>query len=113
MALKSNDPRDTRHWRAFRLKVLSRDGYVCYYCQGHATSVDHIIPVSSNPDLALTMENCVSACKPCNSAKGNRSQAVFLGRTFTPPVFSEVLSPTRTTSGLIGPFEGQCEPLWS
>jgi 5-methylcytosine-specific restriction endonuclease McrA len=89
-----NDPRDSRRWRAFRLTILARDNYTCAYCQGDATTVDHVLSIKHAPDQAFNPENCVSACQPCNSAKGSRSQAAFLGKRFTPPVFRSNPSPT-------------------
>ena len=76
-----NDPRDSRQWRALRKTILERDGYTCYYCGQAADTVDHIMPVSQHPDMAMSVENCVSACKTCNSRKGSRSQSVFLAQT--------------------------------
>ena len=82
-----NDPRDSRRWRAFRLTILARDNYICRYCSKDATTVDHVLSIKDAPDQAFNPENCVSACQPCNSAKGSRSMGVFLGKSFTPPVF--------------------------
>jgi hypothetical protein len=56
-------------WQKLRARVL-RASNVCFYCGARATEVDHLIPISkggrSEPG------NCVSACKPCNSAKRDR-----------------------------------------
>ena len=93
-----NDPRDSRRWRAFRLTILARDNYICRYCNGDATTVDHVLSIKNAPDQAFNPENCVSACQPCNSAKGSRSEGVFLGKRFTPPVFlNSSLPETRVT----------------
>jgi 5-methylcytosine-specific restriction endonuclease McrA len=83
------DPRDSKKWRALRLIILARDGYTCHYCGLPANTVDHVVPVKSNPDLAMNLENCVAACRSCNSAKGSRSEGSFLHRGFTPPVFPD------------------------
>jgi 5-methylcytosine-specific restriction endonuclease McrA len=101
---RGKDPRDSRKWRAFRLTVLARDNYTCGYCGGDATSVDHIMPIKDHPDSAFSLDNCISACKACNSAKGSRSQGSFLARQFTPPVFSVLLSPTQSEPMLDSPF---------
>lgn len=106
-----NDPRDSRRWRAFRLTILSRDNYQCRYCLGDATTVDHVLSIKDAPDQAFNPENCVSACQPCNSAKGSRSQAVFLGKRFTPPVFSNCLSPTQSEPVLDSPFKTRPNPI--
>jgi 5-methylcytosine-specific restriction endonuclease McrA len=101
---KRGDPRLTRDYKAFRLKVLQRDQWSCFYCQQPATTVDHIIPISKAPDLVVSYENAVSSCQSCNSSKGSRNQAAFLGRKATPPVFSTFLSPTRSEIHQDSPF---------
>jgi hypothetical protein len=54
-------------------KVLSRDGRVCCYCGGRATTVDHIVPQSRGGKN--TWLNTVAACNGCNQAKANRTPA--------------------------------------
>ena len=98
------DPRDSRKWRALRLRILARDGHVCGYCGQDATTVDHILPIRKHPDQAMNPENLISACRDCNSKKGSRSQGVFLAQTFTPPVFSSSFSPKMTETVHIGPM---------
>ncbi len=106
-----NDPRDSRTWRAFRLTILARDNYICAYCQGDANTVDHVVPIIDSPDLAFNPENCVSACAKCNSAKGSRNQASFLGRRFTPLVFRDSISPTESKTMSDSPFKNRPEPI--
>ena len=101
---KSKDPRDSRAWRAMRLQVLARDGYTCYYCGQTADTVDHVLSIKDHPDQAMSLDNCVSACKSCNSRKGSRSQGVFLAQQFTPPVFRDNFSPMRSKSHPDSPF---------
>lgn len=104
------DPRDSRQWRALRLRILARDGHTCAYCGQAATTVDHILPVRKHPDQAMNPENLISACTKCNSAKGSRSQGVFLARQFTPPVFSGILSPTQSEQAQDSPFKTRPNP---
>jgi hypothetical protein len=59
-------------------KELDR-GRVCVYCGARKTlSIDHVVPLSragTDPRvLALldSVDNCVCACKTCNSSKGDR-----------------------------------------
>jgi hypothetical protein len=54
-------------------------GMVCVYCGAtHSLSTDHIIPISRagvDPRIVAlldTADNCVCACKKCNSSKGNK-----------------------------------------
>jgi 5-methylcytosine-specific restriction endonuclease McrA len=98
------DPRDSRQWRALRKQILARDGYVCSYCGQDADTVDHVLSIKSHPDQAMNPENLKSACKKCNSMKGSRSEGVFLGRLFTPPVFPSFLSPTQSVLHQDSPF---------
>jgi 5-methylcytosine-specific restriction endonuclease McrA len=111
MALRHKDPRDSRKWRALRKTILARDSYACGYCGQDATTVDHILPIKNHPDQAMNPENLISACAKCNSAKGSRSQGVFLARQFTPPVFSSNISPMRSDPMLDSPFTARPIPI--
>jgi hypothetical protein len=56
--------------KRLRLEVLERDGYVCQYCGGYATTADHLIPLKAG---GLTVpENLVAACARCNFSKQDR-----------------------------------------
>jgi hypothetical protein len=86
MPTRKGDIRGTAKWKRVRLEVLARDNYCCYYCGGPATSVDHIQPVAkSDGENVYDPSYLVSACKPCNSSKGSRSQSFFLASISTPP----------------------------
>ncbi len=57
-----------------RRTVFMRDEFTCQYCgrqpgRAHLT-LDHIMPRSRGG--ALTWENVVAACSPCNQRKGSR-----------------------------------------
>jgi 5-methylcytosine-specific restriction endonuclease McrA len=41
-----------------------RDGWVCQYCRGHATVIDHVIEYLDGPDN--TDGNLVASCVTCN-----------------------------------------------
>jgi 5-methylcytosine-specific restriction endonuclease McrA len=77
-----HDPRVTRDWKRIRLAVLARDGYTCAYCGQDASTVDHVRSIKAGGD-PMDMDNCVAACRRCNSSKGSRSQAVFLAANST------------------------------
>lgn len=54
-----------------RWQVYKRDSYTCQYC-GHddrPLTVDHKLAQQLGGET--TLENLVSACRPCNKAKGN------------------------------------------
>ena len=106
MASKKGDPRLSRKYKEVRLKALARDGYVCFYCgaEDKDMTIDHIIPVSKAPELAISIENMITACKPCNSKKGKRSQGVFLEQMRTPLDFPARPSPTRSEVVRDSPF---------
>jgi 5-methylcytosine-specific restriction endonuclease McrA len=97
------DPRDQRKYKAQRLKVLNAGGWSCHYCGQDADTVDHVIPIVKGGD-PMSIENMVPACKRCNSAKGARSEGVFLFDRGHPPVFSAFLSPTRSKIHEDSPF---------
>jgi len=115
MATKKGDPRLSHKYKAARLRVLARDGYVCAYCGHEGTkenglTIDHIIPVSKAPDLAIDESNMRIACKSCNSKKGKRSEGVFLEEMRTPLDFPRYLSPTRSESVQDSPFSTHIKP---
>jgi 5-methylcytosine-specific restriction endonuclease McrA len=96
----------SKKWKDIRLKVLARDGRVCYICQGEATQVDHVIPRTKMGDM-WDMENLAAICAKCNVRKGNKHLGVFLGRASTPPVFSESSLPETTVTQPLSPFSSQ------
>lgn len=58
-----------------RRTVMARDHYTCQYCgaqPGRADlTIDHVIPRSQGGET--TWDNVVTACRPCNQRKGNRT----------------------------------------
>jgi 5-methylcytosine-specific restriction endonuclease McrA len=58
-----------------RKNLFRRDGFRCQYCGGKEAelTLDHVIPKSRGGEESW--ENLVTACKPCNSKKGNRTPA--------------------------------------
>lgn len=106
---KRGDPRLTKAYKAFRLQILARDGYTCYYCgaENKDMTLDHVIPISEAPELVVSHENAVTACKPCNSKKGSRSQGVFLASISTPYASPSYLSPQKSTIHEDSPFQSR------
>jgi 5-methylcytosine-specific restriction endonuclease McrA len=106
MSTKRGDPRLSKKYKEVRLRKLAMDGWVCFYCgyEGKDMTIDHVIPVSKAPELAIDINNMVSACKPCNSKKNKKSQGVFLESMRTPLVFPSRLSPTRSKIHQDSPF---------
>ena len=61
-------------WRSTRDKVIRDQGRVCAECGRQIrrktdVTVDHILPRSKRPDLALESRNLRVLCRSCNSAK--------------------------------------------
>lgn len=56
-------------------RLFARDRHVCAYCGGHFIeadlTVEHIVPVSRGGQHVWT--NVVTACRSCNTRKGNRT----------------------------------------
>jgi len=59
-------------WKEIRVRIFSRDNYVCRYCQRVVPrpECDHVVPVSrgGGHDDA----NLVTACQPCNRSKSSK-----------------------------------------
>ena len=59
-------------------QILKRDAYTCHYCgkmDGDAT-IDHLIPVTRGGSSKDS--NLITACKGCNSDKGNKTHNEYL-----------------------------------
>lgn len=58
-----------------RINVYTRDGFRCQYCRQKfsmsALSYDHVVPRSAGGKTSWT--NIVTACKPCNGRKDNKT----------------------------------------
>jgi hypothetical protein len=52
--------------------VLKRDNFTCGYCLKHATTIDHITPVSRN-GARRDWLNTVASCTRCNAKKADRT----------------------------------------
>jgi 5-methylcytosine-specific restriction enzyme A len=60
-------------WRRVRALVLANDRQ-CHWSGARGPTVDHVIPISQDPSLRLSLENLVPACRPCDSARTSRSR---------------------------------------
>lgn len=97
----------TQKWKDLRLRVLSRDGKICWICQGEATQVDHIVPRVKGGDM-WDMDNLAAVCAKCNQRKGDR---VFLEGQSTPPAFSGSSLPETVITQPLSPFSKPLEAL--
>jgi len=83
--------------------VMVRDGFKCVYCgtEGVRFTIDHVFPKSKGG--ISSFENCVTACKPCNNDKGDRScsEAKMYPKTkLITPTISEFLRMKIKTLGI-------------
>lgn len=63
--------------------VLRRDRYVCAFCSGKATTIDHVLPRSRGGKNEW--KNTVAACSPCNNKKRDRTpEEAKMPMRFTP-----------------------------
>ena len=67
----TNKALGSKKWKDLRLRVLARDGRICYVCGGEATQVDHITPRVKGGDM-WDMDNLAAICARCNQRKGDR-----------------------------------------
>ena len=64
-------------WKMLRSTVIEEEGKTCGNCSRRImrevdVTVDHILPRSRHPELALDRSNLTVLCRSCNSAKGDR-----------------------------------------
>jgi 5-methylcytosine-specific restriction endonuclease McrA len=72
LCFRSSDAR-----RMFREGIKARDGHKCVYCgSSENLTIDHVRPKSKGG--TDTADNCVTACRPCNQAKGSMHVDVFM-----------------------------------
>lgn len=72
VVLRSSDAK--RMWRE---SIFHRDGHCCVYCGSTSNlTIDHVRPRSKGGPT--NTENCVTACRPCNQAKGSLQVDAFL-----------------------------------
>jgi hypothetical protein len=67
--------RPLAHRRIYRY-VQQRDGWICAWCQGPGSTLDHVIPICWGGQT--TPENCVIACRSCNHSRNNALPSTFV-----------------------------------
>ena len=87
-----------------RAGVLRRDGRTCVYCGKRADTIDHVVPRSRGG--THSWENCVAACRPCNSRKADRL-LTELGWTLR----VQPAAPRRGRSGVLT-LTAEPHPTW-
>lgn len=61
--------------RLSKHNIFLRDQFICQYCEQQLPhkkrcTVDHVVPISKGG--RTSWDNCVTACGPCNVAKGDK-----------------------------------------
>ena len=63
----------SKAWRQARALALHRDMYSCRDCGGRATEVHHVRELNpeniDDPAIALGLDNLMSLCRACHSAR--------------------------------------------
>ncbi len=77
-----------------RAGVLRRDGRRCAYCGRRADTIDHVVPRSRGG--VHSWDNCVAACRACNSRKADRLLEEIGWTLATPPK-----PPNRAAGGIL------------
>ena len=64
----------TSQWKDVRKIVFNIFGYSCLCCGSKKNiQVDHVVPRSVSPELALKIKNLQPLCRECNSLKGTET----------------------------------------
>lgn len=87
-----------------RAGVLRRDGRVCAYCGKRADTIDHVMPRSRGG--THSWENCVAACRGCNSRKADRLLSELGWTLRVPP------GPPRRSHGGALALSVEPHPTW-
>lgn len=94
-----------------RSNVFMRDRYTCQYCgqarRSPELTLDHIVPRSLGGETCW--ENIVTACRRCNTKKGNRTTEMagmkLLKRPRTPQFTPSIQASFRSEWGKYIPYE--------
>ena len=77
-----------------RAGILRRDGRRCAYCGKRADTIDHVVPRSRGG--SHDWDNCVAACRACNSRKADRLLSELGWNLAEPPA-----APRRGAAGVM------------
>lgn len=68
-----NRKRNSKKYKQWRKNIFERDGYVCQECGSNSDlHAHHIVPVSEDESKMFDLDNGVTLCGECHSAKHPR-----------------------------------------
>ncbi|TBL77494.1 HNH endonuclease [Paenibacillus thalictri] len=73
--------------KEFRMLILERDKYTCYFCKQYGDTIDHLLPRAKGGHT--TPDNCVCACNLCNQSKADKDLEDFMNDW--PPAKGELM----------------------
>jgi hypothetical protein len=100
------------------IKLLPDYG-ICPYCDhGNVSTIDHVLPKTHYPILAVTPDNLVGCCKDCNKEKGTLAPAIAADAMLHPyfdDVTDELWLTARTIEGSVAAviFRTARQMAWS
>ena len=71
MAKKPN-PYSSAEYKRNRKIILESSQHTCHYCNGVATTADHIIPINSGV-IDHSLSNLLPACVKCNTTRKDKT----------------------------------------
>ncbi|MEK8017384.1 MAG: HNH endonuclease [Candidatus Parabeggiatoa sp.] len=72
----NGQPKQYSEYQQARPDLIKRLGEYCSFCEGRIAAnlaLEHILPKSLHPQLALSWDNFLIACTNCNSTKGSQN----------------------------------------
>jgi 5-methylcytosine-specific restriction endonuclease McrA len=70
--MTKRNPYSSAEYKRNRKIVLEQSQYTCHYCNGVATTADHIVPISSGIE-DHSLSNLLPCCITCNSTRKNKT----------------------------------------
>ncbi|MCJ8347605.1 hypothetical protein MJH12_18865 [bacterium] len=81
-------------------KIIKLSDFVCPFCTiGEANTIEHYLPKSKYPELAVIPNNLIASCKNCNPGKKGSRVAVSIDKQWLHPYFDD--EPFTTTQWII------------
>lgn len=103
----------TKEWRTVRYMALRDGNGWCHLCgrtalDGIKLHVDHVIPISKAPRLALVLDNLQVLCEDCNIGKSNTDSIKW--KSYTPLSVKQRKRLVRRSLALLGRYSTASSP---